>query len=319
LANDEIVGQMCAIPVDMKIGDRVYHGGWGCDFIVSEKCRGAGIGYRLTKAYDEHFQIGIGLSMADSTRRIWNKFNPIELKPMSIFLFPVKLNANLVHRLASEKLEGHPWACALYLKTRNFFRIDDLASLAINEYARIRRLLNPFFSTNSISTIEQIYGFDNEIDTFSENTHNAYSAIVKRESRLLNWKFFLNRQFNYSVFIARKGRNLRGYVVLRGPHPAEGNIGQIVDFYVAKDDLNTLKELFLFSIKYFGSSISAIRCATSLPSIEKMLRKFGFLRNETIWPLVLVSDPAIRERIKSITDDWFLTLADQDLERVRPV
>jgi hypothetical protein len=120
----------------------------------------------------------------------------------------------------------------------------------------------------------------------------------------------------YRVFVSKDDGRIRGYIVIRKPHPAELSIGHIVDFYAAKNDIDTINKLIVFAINFFGTSVAAIKCATSLKQLEKLLTKYGFISVETIRPLVFVPDPANKERIMNMKEEWYMTLADQDLDQI---
>lgn len=318
IKDNEIVGQMCAISANMKIGDQTYSGGWGCDFIVSRKSRGEGIGHKLTGAYYQHYQVGVGVSMAGSTRRIWEKYDPIHLKPMHIYWHVVKLDKHILNIYLSKRLENRKYVNNIYNIACKYLSFHNLLAKLANILLSIRKMVNPMLKQHFNSCIQEIFEFGDDIENLSESTYRDYDAIVKRESILLNWRFFRNKQLKYRVFILKNNDRLKGYLVVRKPHAAELNIGHIVDFYAAKNDIDTINELLLFAIKFFGNSVSAIKCSTSLSNIEKLIKKYGFIRIEKMRPLVLVSDPALREKLRNLTENWFLTLADQDLDQIRP-
>jgi hypothetical protein len=300
IKNNEVLGQMCALPALMKIGDQTYNGGWGCDFIVSPKSRGEGIGYKLTEIYNKHFQVGVGIGMAESTRRIWEKFSRVPLNPLYYYLYPIKLDKIILHYLIGNK----------------FRLLHNTMSKLTNVMFSTKRKLNPLLKKEAKSSIQEISVFGTDIDALSENTYREYSAIVKRESVFLNWRFFRNKELKYHVFISKNNNQIKGYIVVRKPHPAELNIGHIVDFYAAKNDMDTINELIFHAIKFFDKSVAAIKCATSMRNIEHRLKKYGFIKFEKMRPLALVSDPAIKEKLISAAGDWFMTLADQDLDQI---
>lgn len=316
IADGRIVGQVCAIPTKAKVGDSYYDLGWGCDFIVNKEFRGLGIGWKVHKAYAEQFQIAGGLSMSSSTRHILNKFPSVSLGPVHVYFYPVKMKASLADGMILRKLKGRPNWHWLYETLYKYYRINYLASFSGNIFLSMRRLFRPLPKRDGTLCIQEISCFDREIDEFAERTSKAYGAIVKRESRFLNWKFVSGPRFIYRKFVIRKDKELRGYIVVRRPHEAEGNVAHIVDFYAAHDDAEAIRELMLFAIGLFGNSVSAIQCAASTICVQNVLRSLGFIRTETIHPLLLVLDATIRAEVKRTSDDWHLTLADQDLERI---
>jgi GNAT superfamily N-acetyltransferase len=300
IRDNTIVGQMCGLPAEIKIGDQVYRGGWGFDFIVSQECRGQGIGHKLTQEFYQHYQAGIGLSMANSTRRIWKGFNHVPLKPMHIYLYPIRIDRTIVGHVLS-----------------NRFRLfQKLLAKAINAAMFIRRTFSPSLRRSLEKSIVEILVFGDEIDTLFKRTFGDYEAIAKRDSKYLTWRFSSNKQFEYRTFVLKDEDVVKGYIVVRKPHQREVDIGHIVDFYAAKDDIGTIDDLILYAIRFFGKSVTAIKCFSSVPKIEELLRRYGFLKIEKLNPLVLVPDASIKSRIASVSEDWFLTLADQDLDQV---
>jgi len=300
IKDKEIVGQICVLPARMKVGDQTYNGGWACDLIVSPKSRGEGIGYKLSESLYKHYQVCVGIGMANSTRRIWEKLDPIPLRQMHYYWYPINLHKNILRYFIGNRFGALHGAFA------------KLANITIS----IKRKFNRLLKQEIKSLIQEIALFGEEIDALSEGTYRDYGAIVKRESMFLNWRFFRNKELNYHVFISKNKGQIKGYIVVRKPHPAELNFGHIVDFFAVRNDIDTINELILFAIKFFGTSVAAIKCTTSMINIEYLLKKYGFIKFEKLRPLALVSDPVIKENVTRVAQDWFMTLADQDLDQV---
>jgi len=300
IKDNAIVGQTCGIPAEIKIGDRMYRLGWAVDLIVSPEFRGEGIGRKLMEEYYRYFQVGIAISMANSTRRIWQKLGNVPLKPMHIYLYPVKINKALVRYVFGDRLRF----------------LQGLFAKAMNEALLIKRTFNFKLRRYPNESIVEVSKFDEDFDALYDRTHGDYEALVQRDSKYLTWRFSSNRQFEYRTFVLKDQEVVKGYIVVRKPHYREVNIGHIVDFYAAKKDIDTIDDLIFFAIRFFGKSVDAIKCFSSVEKIEEIIKRYGFLKIEKMNPLVLVPDTEIRSRIASVSEDWFLTLADHDLDQV---
>jgi hypothetical protein len=173
---------------------------------------------------------------------------------------------------------------------------------------KLKRYLN--------KSIVEASKYGEDFDALCDRTQGDYEALVKRDSKYLTWRFSSNRQFEYRTFVLKNQEVVKGYIVVRKPHQREINIGHIVDFYAAKNDIDTVDDLILYAIRFFGKSVDAIKCFSSVVKIEELMKRYGFIKIEKMNPLVLAPDNEIRSRIASVSGDWFLTLADHDLDQV---
>jgi hypothetical protein len=300
IKGDEIVGQICALPVQMKIRDDLYDGCWACDLIVSRNSRGEGLSYKLTESLTHHYQVCIGVGMADSTRHIWGKMEPVPLKTVQYYWRPIHLDRPILRYFIGDKFKS----------------MHGVLTMMANIVLSAKTKFLPQQNTGTRPSIREINEFGEEFDDLMQKSIENYSPIALRSSKFLNWRFANNKEHRYHAFVSLKDDRIKGYIVVRNPHSAEVTVGQIVDFLAIHNDATTLSELLDHAIEFFGRSVAAIKCATSVVNIGSLLKKRGFLKLDELRPLALVLDPEIKKRLQSTSEGWYFTLADQDLDQI---
>ena len=319
IKGDEIAGQMCAMPMRMKIGDHTYDGGWGCDFIVLKKFRGEGIGWLLNKAYCDYFQVVVHITYANSTKKIWEKLESIPVSPVSIMWNIVKLNNNFVFRYLNYRTESRPSLNRLITILCKYFFLHYFIAFCGNTLTAIANPIRMLSRKNTKAEITEINEFDEDFAAFIDTASTGYDSLVKREPQFLRWKYIGNPMMQYHLFVLRKNEDIKGYVVLRKPHPAELNIGIIADIFAARGDEESVEALVSHAIAFFGKSVNVIQVLVSLDFIVKILQKHGFITIKTSEPHFVCSDPALREKLKEHTKEWFVTYADHDQDQIVPI
>jgi hypothetical protein len=317
--NNKIVGQYCAIPAKIRINKEIYNMGWGCDLIVQSDYRGLGIAYQLHTAFNNHFELTIGIGFAQATRRIWEKSGSLPLPEMSIFWYLIKLNKFFVYHYIEERIIHRKKLFKVINFLFNYMFLNFFITLFVNTLIFLKKIFNLQLIYKINSDIVEIFEFNDDFDNFINKTIEEHNFIVPRNSKLLSWKFFQNDQLKYNVFISKKNNEIKGYIVLRNPHPAELKIGVIVDFYTSKEDIDIFKDLMIHAINYFGDSVSTIQCLTSVKEFEKLLHKIGFVTIKNYKPLVVISNPALKEKLKNKISQCYITLIDHDLDQIEPI
>jgi hypothetical protein len=151
-------------------------------------------------------------------------------------------------------------------------------------------------------------------------TYDRFSIIVKRDAKLLNWRVFANKQMDYHVFTSRQNGELRGYMVLRRPDPSELNMGTITDLYADKDDSDTIHDLVNHAISFFGKSVCAIQCLTSVANLATVLKHIGFRKMRQYQPLVYFSDRSLVKKFADFSHfDCCFSFIDHDADQIRPL
>jgi GNAT superfamily N-acetyltransferase len=318
IADNKIVGQYCAIPARVKIGKEVFDAAWGCDFIVDGAFRGHGLGFELHRAFYKHYPVTLAITFAAATKHMWEKSGGLPMAQTGLYWYFTKMNRSFLFDLL-DKYKDHP----RFGKIITIFRHRVpcfLLVFSLNQVNKVVKFARSRSRKKTVSNIEEIFIFNEEIDRLSDATCKDFDIIVKRDSKLLNWRVFGNKQMDYSTFVARRNGEMKGYVVLRRPNPAELNIGTIADLYAAKNDLGTIHDLVNHAINYFGKSVNTIQCLTSVKNMATVLRNNGFFTIKRYQPVVLFSEKSLAEKFKDISRlDCCFSFIDHDTDQIKPV
>jgi GNAT superfamily N-acetyltransferase len=317
LVGGEIAGQMCAMPMRLKAGDRVLDGGWGCDFIVLKKYRGLGIGWRLNKAYCEHFQIVVHVTQALATEKMWERCGSLSASPVRVMWRIFRLSPDFVFRYVAGKARSRPRLDSWFRRSCRVFYLHGLIAAVVNVGAFFRTCrLRPRAAGGE--SFEEVTSFDQDFADFIETASAGYDVLVKRDPKFLGWRYLSNPTLPYHVFVLRTGGAVKGYIVVRDPHPAELNMGVIADVFTARDDGVSMEALLARALAFFGRRVGVIQVLASSPCLAEVLRKNGFLTRKSYDPHFVCSDPVLRAWAEGHRGDWYITFADHDQDQIRP-
>lgn len=319
IKDGHIVGQICAFPVEIKIGNEMRRAAWGTDLVVLASCRREGLAQKLTQGIVEHYGLWMGIMMADASRRIFERFGCANIEPVSIYRRFAGLDRDSFFRLFVQKLKRRPKLYRIVSIGCRVFLIDRIFPWAVNMVFGLRDLLERRTKRESRTQIREVERFGDEIDQLWNATSHEFDVIAKRDQRFLNWRFTANTQLDYRSFIATRDGETRGYIVLRKCKPIEQHFGIIVDLFTSRDDEETLEDLIVHAIRFFGRKVVAIECAASVREYQKALSRLGFLERRKMVPIFLSTDSAVRDKLDELKSRWFLTKGDQDWDQLAPV
>ena len=183
----------------------------------------------------------------------------------------------------------------------------------LNRFLNLNRLIS---TEHAAIEIVEIEFFGCELDRFWAQVRREYPAISIRNARFLNWRYVSAPDLHYRRFIARKDDQCIGYIVIRRTSVVELPTGVIVDFLTFRNDLEAVRCLIGHVAGIFGSEVDFLDCATSVPEVGAMLKKFGFFRTRTEHPTIVCRDPLLRSRIQGLKREWFFTKGDQDWDQI---
>lgn len=319
IKDDQIVGQACVTPVELKVGDEIYLATWGTDFIVLPICRGEGVGTKLMEIENEHFNFMIGLWMPFVTRKIAAQLGYKTLNPVYVFWRPVRLNKFFIKHYLMVKTKPKPSIHRLVKISCRFFFADRLIPAILNQFSKFRDLIERWKKRKSLCDIKETEYFDESIDDLWHSTKDQYEIIVKRDKAFLNWRYSPNHQLTYRKFIATRDGQTKGYIVLRKAQPEELNVGKIVDLYTSRDDQQTVDDLIGYAIDFFNNDVDVIECAAAPKEYQEALSKFGFFKIETAVPMYRCEDEALASKIETLKSNCFFTKGDHDWDQFTPV
>ena len=315
---NQIVGQICGIPVELKIGDRLLNAAWGVDLIVMPVCRGEGVGTRLIDAMVSDVEQYMAVEMSDITKRIYDRHEYIDIGPVSVHRKIIRIRPSLATAYLSKLAVAHPLLKRPLQMVNSPFLIRPLAFL-MNQILRFYGVFSSILKANAQVDIQEVDRFGDEVDELWEETNHEYGIIVKRDQKYLNWRFAENEQLRYTSFLALQNNRVTGYVVLRKAQEMEHNFGYIVDLYAAKNDQTTVEALVRHALDFFGDEVDLIECACSLEKFTDVLKRFGFIEMRQSIPYAKSTDQGMLSRLRSLKNDWFITAGDSDWDQLTPV
>jgi len=170
-----------------------------------------------------------------------------------------------------------------------------------------------FKKNNNEYNIERVDKFDEEINIFTKRIKEMFRYSMKRDNKILNWKYSRNPQKNYEKIILRKKGEIKGYAVYRNGKFNNIKTGIILDIFSEDDSgFNTiLSEI----IEYFKrEKMKFISCYMINNSFYyKILKRRGFFK---IPKLLLPKRNSIvilnaSEYVLNV-NNWYISYGDWD-------
>lgn len=86
-------------------------------------------------------------------------------------------------------------------------------------------------------TIAEVSSFDERINELCTSVSNQYQIMVVRNKDYLNWRYCAVPGVNYSIYIAEKGGQICGYLVLRCMQREQIEVGIMFDIFAQSEDI----------------------------------------------------------------------------------
>jgi hypothetical protein len=288
-----IAGQSAALVEPLVIGGREVRAGWGVDFHVLPEYRGQGIGTKLQAANNAAHEVFMSLSMTAGAAGIKSSIGMQTLPPVPVFTRilqhdPASVRATLAKRFPPAQFLAAPLARLL---TRREAR-------ALRGYAPPRE-----------PRVEPVDAFSGGFDSLWARVSPKFSALIRRDSQYLTWKFRQQPHMTHEIFAARRAGALCGYVTLRRARPPERNAGIICDLFADPEDAAPLGALLWRAVQFFREAgVTYITAASSVPAYQAALRALGFKHTKSAAPM-------IRADVDVPQSGWLLGKGDHDWDQ----
>lgn len=217
----KIVGQYAIVPVKLKIGNEAILSSQSLDTMTHPDYRRQGMFETLArKVYDEAKKDGIyivyGFPGKFSYPGFIKKLSWFDIRTVQLMIKPLN------------------WRNAVNLKVKNKFLQRVLAiggSLAFNKI---------FFGTRKPPavedlTINQVSSFNEQINNFWAKVSSQHQIMVVRNKDYLNWRYS-TPEANYSIFVAEKSGEIRGYLVLEHKLQGVTKVSYIFDLIAQSEE-----------------------------------------------------------------------------------
>ncbi|HVG32612.1 MAG TPA: GNAT family N-acetyltransferase [Pyrinomonadaceae bacterium] len=290
---EEIVGQMAAIPVELKIGEVQRRAIWILDFVVRPDYRRRGLGKRLVLAAEESCPVRLGIA-TDA------QHSPAILKSLGWAML------GKIPRYNRLLFPGNA--------IREISRFKTLRRLANVAYAPLRPRLNKRSSTHSraLRVVEQ---FDSTFDALWREASVQWPCAVVRDSSMLRWQYTQQPGKKFEALGLYEKERLVGYVVLFvRKHDAHGALPKaaITDLCYHPDrPLEIIDELLQGALQLaIERRVGALVTDVTDPLLGERLQRFGFWRTKN--PQQFMVKSADHQDLLYHSSNWFLTRGDSD-------
>jgi hypothetical protein len=156
--------------------------------------------------------------------------------------------------------------------------------------------------------------FDERADALWEDASSGYQVISRRDATWLRWRFDQPPvREEYRRYYLSDGERVIGYLVLRPTNWNDQPVLAIIDYLAAPRRLAALFGCAVMEARRRG--VTVLHCQTRNRRARRTLHTLGFVSrtsNTRFVVLVPDGDPG-RETVLN-PDNWFLTVADSDLD-----
>lgn len=288
----KIVGLMCDIFEDLKVGNKTIKIRCGYNFSIHPSHRGKGI--RLFK-------------------------QNLKFLGYPIFGFPTGRTTELEVKLGLHKI-GNVYRLIHILNMKNVVQViiknKVLSSLSGFFGNLFMKFLSVKITSSDGTEINQINYFDQEVDDLWKRLSKKYEILIVRDQKYLNWRF-LQSPFAYSIFVAEKQKSFLGYIVLREVDKMDLHRGIIVDLFADPEDRKTIDLLLDKAISYFTEKkvdFIEYRGLLNRKEILNSLRKKFFLFKVFLNDfLIYVEDKEMSSKLLDYSS-WFITANEPDVD-----
>ncbi len=311
-----VVGQTCALVEPLKIGDRICRVGWSVDTFLLPEYRGQGIGFLLQKANDEANQVFMSLNMSLANRRIKAGLGSVPVDPVVLYTRLVRFEPESILTAVTERLtrdEGFTRRVLSSFLHGSF--LDRIISAILNGGVALRDswLLRKKRGELVLHPVEK---FGEEVNQLWTKISPHFTALVKRDDVYLNWKYFQQPHMEYIPFLAKRGDEVCGYLILRLGKPPERFVGVIADIFTAPEDETMNASLLKFALRYFKKArVKDVMAASSVRAYQRCYEAFGFKRVKEAFPMLHCKGESPECAPALEPGSWFLSKGDHDWDQ----
>jgi len=218
---DKIIGHFADVPRRFSIQGEIFLGTLSLDLMVHPGYQKRGIFFSLARYAAERVRNGHGLFMTaypirDETIHGLKKIGWREVVELPVLVYPIRF-PGIVNR---------------YLHCMPL-------SLLIGGAVRLVYLF--FFGRKKKKEVEgididEVRQLDGKFDRFWQEAQSVFPIIGVRDRNFLTWRYLQHPTRTYTVYRATKGKEMRGYIVLRKVNLLEFNSAVIVDLLALDEE-----------------------------------------------------------------------------------
>lgn len=217
LDGDKIIGIMGSLPWPLQVNGQQTLGQYNVNLYLDPAYRGHRIGQKLLESISSGYSYSLSNGYNERTLTMYQRLGRVFNWEMLRFIKCFDVGA--VTKLLQEGPQFNEFPEAS--KQR--------AMMEINESARIQ------LTALSDVAVERVSRFDSEWDAAWDEIRKSYGFTTWRGAQFLNWRYIDYPFPLYNCFIARRGSQVVGLVVLRIESPPFGTVVRIVDLICLED------------------------------------------------------------------------------------
>jgi GNAT superfamily N-acetyltransferase len=291
VCDDEIVGQLATIPVQLKVGKATRPAIWILDFIVREDFRGKGLGKKLVLAAQEKYPTMITLGINEQSAGLFRSQGWAEM--------------GTIHRYHRMLYAGNGLKHATKIAPLR----EALNLLSVGFRSGVPRGQNKF-------SAKHLTEFGTEFDDFWERASAQWPCAVRRDARTLAWQFERQPGKKFDIIGLYENDRLAGYAVLffrkaiANTAPAKAAISDLC--YETRNSAEVVDALIGLALRRAVERRAASLVTDVLDGlVEERLKRHGFWRVKKS-PQFMVCAAEGRDELYK-PQNWFLTRADSDV------
>lgn len=299
--NGEITGQQGGIPVALQIGPETCRGSWAVDLLVDASWRMRGIGPILSATHTASCDVALALGVTDPAWKAYKRAGWIDLGRLRVFFRPLDF-----HGLSEIRPLKSPWLRNALRTLNPVLKGLDLLALGLG------RVVKRGYSLIEIGT------FDARVDKLWESIGHEYPVIVRRDLRWLRWRFDSSpdRERYRRAYLMKNG-HVAGYIVFRIVMSKGQRIAIVVDYLASVCHYPAFFTLALVLMRRCGAV--AVTTAMMNDRADRMLHQLGFLHKDELGAaqrFMIKPSQRMADKLPILQrpENWFVTLADSDLE-----
>jgi hypothetical protein len=292
-----IVGQMGAIAVRLKMGDRYRDTAWLVDTMILESHRAQAPGSRMMMQSHEDMPFSLSLGQSPEMRQIQDRLGWKQVAPLQIAQLLIRPENVLKSKLGTPGA----WAAGLGL--------------------RASAVLRDAFRDKSQMDAREVHRFDGRHDALWNVMARDLTCAVVRDASFLNWKYVDQPGQQFIRLELVEGGDVRGVVVLSLREPDSVYAYRrafLVDIVGPLREEGVMQRLLDLAVSAAAErGADSMVCMHLHASLTRALKTSGFrLRQPTRYLLVDTGGLSATETaLVTAAGNWYLTQGDSDIDR----
>jgi hypothetical protein len=300
-SNDKVVAQYAVTLVKMKVDNQIITASQSVDTMTHPDYQGRGIFLALTQeVFKEASKKGVNIifgfpnKLASWHDKYWLKVGVLctMIKPLNLDnIFKQYISNRMIRKLC---ILPAKLVVALLFRAGNPRRLDDVE-------------------------IAQVKSFDERINGLWEKISKDYKMLVVRDREYLNWRYVNIPNGDYEIFLAEKGEQAFGYMILRCVSQRGLRVGYILDLAVPSREQAIARSLIRKAVKVLKEKKADLILFPLIANraLNKTVRKNGFFSLRFIskkLPFVVrANTPRISDFFLKEPGYWFVQMGDSDI------